>query len=92
MYLEAFNSSVIRYLLVDYKEAPNDSWMISVSTYLSAKSGETLQGKLLYFLETDVTVIQQIVNVNQTNSGEDNEIQVDFSFTIPQVSKICEIL
>ncbi|RZC37633.1 beta-mannosidase-like, partial [Asbolus verrucosus] len=86
VFLEAFNSSVIRYLLGDYEEAPSDSWLIKTSTYLSAKKGETIQGKLLYTFQTDVTVIQQIENVNQTNTDDDNEVKIDFSFTIPKLT------
>ncbi|KYB26528.1 beta-mannosidase [Tribolium castaneum] len=86
VFLQAYNSSVIRYVMVDPKDAPNDSWLITVSTYLSAEIGETIQGKLSYSLETDVSLIQQIVDVNRTNTDNENELLVDYSFTIPKIT------
>lgn len=85
MYLEAFNSSVIRYLLVDYKDAPNDSWLITISTILSAKQGKIIQGTLVYQMNTDVSTIQEVVDVNATSTDNNGEVQVDFSMAIPKV-------
>ncbi|XP_063918755.1 beta-mannosidase-like isoform X1 [Zophobas morio] len=85
VYLEAFDSSVIRYLLVDYDETSDDSWMITISAYLSATKGKTLEGKLRYTLETDVSSIEQIVEVNEP-SNDNDEIKIDYSFTVPKIT------
>ena len=75
---------MIRYLLVDYDETSDDSWMITISAYLSATKGKTLEGKLRYTLETDVSSIEQIVEVNEP-SNDNDEIKIDYSFTVPKV-------
>jgi hypothetical protein len=86
VYLEAFNSSVVRYLMADHQDAPNttDSWLVTISAYLSAKKGETIVGKLLYKLQTDVSLIQEVVDVNHTSDNGD-DVRVDFSVEIAKV-------
>jgi beta-mannosidase len=87
VYLEAFNSSVVRYLMADHQDAPNttDSWLVTISTYLSAKKGETIVGKLLYNLQTDVSLIQEVVDVNHTSDNGD-DVRVDFSVEIAKIA------
>jgi beta-mannosidase len=47
VYLEAFNSSVVRYLMADHQDAPNttDSWLVTISAYLSAKKRGNHRGE-----------------------------------------------
>jgi beta-mannosidase len=87
VYLEAFNSSVVRYLMADHQDAPNttDSWLVTISAYLSAKKGETIVGKLLYKLQTDVSLIQEVVDVNHTSDNGD-DVRVDFSVEIAKIA------
>jgi beta-mannosidase len=87
VYLEAFNSSVVRYLMADHQDAPNttDSWLVTISAYLSAKKGETIVGKLLYNLQTDVSLIQEVVDVNHTSDNGD-DVRVDFSVEIAKIA------
>jgi beta-mannosidase len=87
VYLEAFNSSVVRYLMADHQDAPNttDSWLVTISAYLSAKKGETFVGKLLYNLQTDVSLIQEVVDVNHTSDNGD-DVRVDFSVEIAKIA------
>jgi beta-mannosidase len=87
VYFEAFNSSVVRYLMADHQDAPNttDSWLVTISAYLSAKKGETIVGKLLYKLQTDVSLIQEVVDVNHTSDNGD-DVRVDFSVVIAKIA------
>jgi hypothetical protein len=72
--------------MADHQDAPNttDSWLVTISAYLSAKKGETIVGKLLYKLQTDVSLIQEVVDVNHTSDNGD-DVRVDFSVEIAKV-------
>lgn len=73
-------------MVVNLKEAPNDSWSITISTYLDSAQNNTLQGQIIHTLDTDVMQITEIVQLTEENQSlVDGEVKIDFTFTIPKV-------
>ena len=89
VYLEAFNSSVVRYLVVDNEETTN-GWILQVSTYLSAKKRQNVSGKLKYKLNLDTSSITKVVVVD--TRAESDEVRIDFTFALPKVGKLSKYL
>ncbi|KAK9891852.1 hypothetical protein WA026_016651, partial [Henosepilachna vigintioctopunctata] len=74
VFLEGFNSSVIRYCVVETEEiSSTSSWQVSIVTFLSGNVKNSVDGKLVLKLKTDnEDTVTLIVDVNAQPDGNNN--------------------
>ncbi|KAK9882762.1 hypothetical protein WA026_023184 [Henosepilachna vigintioctopunctata] len=87
VFLEGFNSSVIRYCVVETEEiSSTSSWQVSIVTFLSGNVKNSVDGKLVSKLKTDnEDTVTLIVDVN-AQPDENNNIEVRQNVQIRQGS------
>ncbi|KAL3278385.1 hypothetical protein HHI36_013713 [Cryptolaemus montrouzieri] len=87
VYLEAFNTNVIRYTVVEMEENTlSSTWNVSVVTYLSNNVLNRANGKLILNLDTDYDAKLTVVHDVNTSANEFDEIEISQSFDVPQSS------
>lgn len=77
--------STIRDLIIKQKEV-DGAYLITMDVYLACKNGGTVDGALIYNLQTDVSFITGIVKFTQSNSNS-GVVKVTESFSVPRVSR-----
>lgn len=87
MYLEAYNSTVIRDITVDTSlQTTTNSWDVNLKIYFeNTPNNRTVKGTVAINLKTDVTTISELFYVVLTNN-EYGDLVTTVNFTIPTVS------
>lgn len=90
VYLEAYNSTVIRYITVNTSQSSTDSysrtWNVALKVYFEATpKNKSVSGTIAVNLNTDITNITESFNV-VLDKNEDGEIVTTLNLTIPAVS------
>lgn len=81
--MEAFNSTVIRYLIID-TESTSDGWIVNLQVYLAQNRKGSVNGNILVDLDLDFVNLTEIHPVSmQQNSSE--EIILSYQVTFPMV-------
>lgn len=85
MRIEAFNSSVIRYVVADVEELPEeDAWTLYLTTYFANNTQERVRGQLNYILEFNN---ERIIRTEGIDVTPNNYSEILYSTTI-KVSKV----
>ncbi|KAK9882764.1 hypothetical protein WA026_023186 [Henosepilachna vigintioctopunctata] len=87
VFLEGFNSNVIRYCVVETEEiSSSSSWKVSVVTFLSGNMKNSVAGKIVLNLNTGHEDTVTVVDDVHTQPDGNNNIEVKQTVQIPQSS------
>ncbi|XP_022913917.2 beta-mannosidase [Onthophagus taurus] len=82
--IEAYNSGLIRHVLVSTEADQSDNWNVKVTTYFDGNINDELLGDLLIRLQTNLDVVETIYDISFTNIGN-GELVHTAMFTIPKL-------
>lgn len=78
VYIEAYNNSVIRYVVSDVIDKDRDHWTLNVDIYMANNKQNQVTGKLKVDLETNIANITKVVDVyGKPDNNSDILITVD---------------
>ncbi|XP_057669222.1 beta-mannosidase-like isoform X1 [Diorhabda carinulata] len=81
VYIEAYNDSVIRYVVSDVIDKDTDHWTLNVDIYMANNNKNRVTGRVKVDLETNLMNITKIIEVNG-KPDENGEIMINVDMDI----------